>query len=217
MFLSLLQFRRDRKGETMPLDTSLQIAEEAGSALLHAVIPWAASPVLSYMTTASVSQKLLVLIIVCTVASFIIQFGMLTALQQSSCGGVKDFGGILKAAVIAAALTAGMTWLPTAVDWVRLTVAERFMVHHPIRSPVEQAVAAVVEKAATNVASLESAASVLENQGQVGGSRPITQADYDAQTLQETRWAMSYMAAFAGIFGIAIGGLHATDCPTPPV
>ena len=198
----------------MPLDTSLQIAEEAGSALLHAVIPWAASPILSYMTSAPVSQKLLVLVIVCTIASFIIQFGMLTALQQSSCGGVKDFGGILKATLIAAALTAGLTWLPTAVDWVRLTVSERFMVHHPIRSPVEQAVAAVVEKAATNVASLESAAAA-ETQ-QVGGSRPITQADYDEQTLQETRWAMSYMAAFAGIFGIAIGGLHATDCPTTP-
>jgi len=199
----------------MPLDTSLQIAEEAGSALLHAVIPWAASPILSYMTSSPLSQKLLVLVIICTIASFIIQFGMLTALQQSSCGGVKDFGGILKATLIAAALTAGLTWLPTAVDWVRLTVSERFMVHHPIRSPVEQAVAAVVEKAATNVATLESAAS--EKQGQVGGSRPITQADYDEQTLQETRWAMSYMAAFAGIFGIAIGGLHASDCPaTPP-
>lgn len=194
----------------MPLDTSLQIAEEAGSALLHAVIPWAASPVLLYMTSASLRQKLMVLVIVCTIASFIIQFGMLTALQQSSCGGVKDFGGILKATFIAAALTAGMTWLPTAVDWVRLTVSERFMVHHPIRLPVDQAVANVVEKAAMNVASLESSV-----QGQVGGSRPITQEDYDEQTLKETQWAMSYMAAFAGIFGIAIGGLHATNCPTP--
>ena len=201
----------------MPLDTSLQIAEEAGSALLHAVIPWAASPLLSYMTYVPLSQKLLFLIVICTIASFIIQFGMLTALQQSSCGGVKDFGGILKATLIAAALTAGMTWLPTAIDWVRLTVSERFMTHHPIRSPVDQAVADIVEKAATNVASLESAAtSVSESQKQVGGSRPITQADYDEQTLQETRWAMSYMAAFAGIFGIAIGGLHATNCPTPP-
>ena len=188
----------------MPLDTSLQIAEEAGSALLHAVLPWAASPVLSYMTTAPLSQKLMVLIIVCTIASFLIQFGMLTALQQVSCQGVRNFGGILKAAGIAALLTAAMTWLPTAVDWVRLTVSERVMVHHPILTPVQQAVSSIVEKAAVDVAVLES---------QTGGSRSITQAEYEEQTLQETRWAMSYMAAFAGIFGIAIGGLHATDCP----
>lgn len=188
----------------MPLDTSLQIAEEAGSALLHAVLPWAASPVLSYMTSAPLQQKFMVLIIVCTIASFLIQFGMLTALQQVSCQGVRNFGGILKAAGIAALLTAGMTWLPTAVDWVRLTVSERVMVHHPILTPVQQAVSSVVEKAAVDVATLES---------QTGGSRPITQAEYEEQHLQETRWAMSYMAAFAGIFGIAIGGLHATDCP----
>jgi predicted TIM-barrel enzyme len=188
----------------MPLDTSLQIAEEAGSALLHAVLPWAASPVLSYMTDASLKQKLMVLIVVCTIASFLIQFGMLTALQQVSCQGVQNFGGILKAATIAALLTAAMVWLPTTVDWVRLTVSERFMVHHPIQTPVQQAVSAVVEKAAVDVAGLES---------QTGGSRPITMAEYEEQTLQETRWAMSYMAAFAGIFGIAIGGLHATDCP----
>lgn len=192
----------------MPLDTSLQIAEEAGSALLHAVLPWAASPVLSYMTTAPLQQKLWTLIIVCTIASFLIQFGMLTALQQVSCQGVRNFGGILKAAGIAALLTAGMTWLPTAVDWVRLTVSERVMVHHPILTPVQQAVSSVVEKAAVNVATLESTAA-----SQTGGSRPITQAEYEEQQLQETRWAMSYMAAFAGIFGIAIGGLHATDCP----
>ena len=193
----------------MPLDTSLQIAEEAGSALLHAVLPWAASPVLSYMTGAPLSQKLWTLIIVCTIASFLIQFGMLTALQQVSCQGVRNFGGILKAAIIAALLTAGMTWLPTAVDWMRLTVSERVMVHHPILTPVQQAVSSVVEKAAVDVATLESAAAT----SQTGGSRPITQVEYEEQTLQETRWAMSYMAAFAGIFGIAIGGLHATDCP----
>lgn len=191
----------------MPLDTSLQIAEEAGSALLHAVLPWAASPVLAYMTTAPLQQKLMILVIVCTVASFLIQFGMLTALQQVSCQGVRNFGGILKAAGIAALLTAAMTWLPTAVDWVRLTVSERVMVHHPILTPVQHAVSSVVEKAAVDVATLESAGS------QKGGAQPITQADYEEQQLQETRWAMSYMAAFAGIFGIAIGGLHATDCP----
>lgn len=193
----------------MPLDTSLQIAEEAGSALLHAVLPWAASPVLTYMTGATLQQKLWTLIIVCTIASFLIQFGMLTALQQVSCQGVRNFGGILKAAIIAALLTAGMTWLPTAVDWMRLTVSERVMVHHPILTPVQQAVSSVVEKAAVNVAALESASATL----QTGGSRPITQSEYEEQTLQETRWAMSYMGAFAGIFGIAIGGLHATDCP----
>jgi ABC-type multidrug transport system fused ATPase/permease subunit len=192
----------------MPLDTSLQIAEEAGSALLHAVLPWAASPVLSYMTDAPLKQKLMVLIVVCTIASFLIQFGMLTVLQQVSCQGVQNFGGILKAATIAALLTAAMVWLPTTVDWVRLTVSERVMVHHPIQTPVQQAVSAVVEDAAVKVATLESAATQ-----QAGGSRPITLADYEEQTLQETRWAMSYMAAFAGIFGIAIGGLHATDCP----
>jgi hypothetical protein len=160
------------------------------------------------MTTAPLQQKFMVLIIVCTIASFLIQFGMLTALQQVSCQGVRNFGGILKAAGIAALLTAGMTWLPTAVDWVRLTVSERVMVHHPILTPVQQVVSSVVEKAAVDVATIESAAA-----SQTGGSRPITQAEYEEQQLQETRWAMSYMAAFAGIFGIAIGGLHATDCP----
>jgi hypothetical protein len=190
----------------MPLDTSLQIAEEAGSALLHAVLPWAASPILSYMTGAPIRQKLWTLIAVCTIASFLIQFGMLTALQQVSCQGVRNFGGIMKAAIISTLLTAAMLWLPTAVDWLRLTVSERVMIHHPILTPAQQAVSAVVEKAAVDVATIESTA-------QTGGSRSITPAEYEEQTLQETRWAMSYMAAFAGIFGIAIGGLHAADCP----
>ncbi|NDE16700.1 hypothetical protein EBZ80_17385 [bacterium] len=181
----------------------------AGSFIIHAAIPAAILLALESLGVPSAS-RMLWLIGALAAASFAIQFGLLTVLQQTSCSGVKEFGGVLQGAAVGALLTGAFAWLPTALPWLRLLISQIFMRHRPLATPGE---------AAAERATLEAAGAVRAAEGvsaetvPVAGGISLEKPAYDLQTFAELRFAVSYMAAFAGAYGTGIGSLWATRCP----
>ena len=193
----------------MPLNTDLLYGEMAGSFIIHAAIPAAILLALESLGV-SAGSRILWLVGALALASFVIQFGLLTVLQQTSCSGVKAFGGVAWGAAIGAVITGVFAWLPTALPWLRLLISQIFMRHRPLATPGE---------AAAERATLDAAAAVREAEGvsavaaaQTGGVS-LEKPAYDLQTFAELRYAVAYMSAFAGAYGTGIGSLWATRCP----
>lgn len=196
----------------MPLNTDLLYGEMAGSFIIHAAIPAAILLALESLGVPTAS-RMLWLIGALAAASFAIQFGLLTILQQTSCSGVKEFGGVLRGAATGALLTAGFAWLPTALPWLRLLISQIFMRHRPLATPGEAAAERATLDAADAVRAAEGvSAEMIAIVGQ-GGGVSLEKPAYDLQTFAELRFAVSYMAAFAGAYGTGIGSLWATRCP----
>ena len=193
----------------MPLNTDLLYGEMAGSFIIHAAVPAAILVGLESLGIASTS-RILWLVGLLVAASFLIQIGFLTILQQTSCSGVKQFGGVVTGAAIGAAITGGFAWLPTVIPWLRLLISQIFMRHLPLATPGELE---------AERATLAAAAAVRQAEGvteTTAGSFPglsLNKVAYDLQTFHELRYAVSYMSAFAGAYGTGIGSLWATVCP----
>jgi hypothetical protein len=196
----------------MPLNTDLLYGEMAGSFIIHAAVPAAVLVALESLGVAT-GSRILWLVGVLTAASFLIQVGLLTVLQQTSCSGVKQFGGVITGAAVGAAITGVFAWLPTALPWLRLLISQIFMRHRPLATPGELEAERATVAAATAVREAEGVpASASEGAGN-SGSLSLDKAAYDLQTFHELRYAVSYMSAFAGAYGTGIGSLWATVCP----
>jgi hypothetical protein len=196
----------------MPLNTDLLYGEMAGSFIIHAAIPAAILLALESLGV-PVGSRILWMIGALMVASFAIQFGLLTVLQQTSCSGVKEFGGVLWGAGVGALLTGGFAWLPTALPWLRLLISQIFMRHRPLATPGEAAAERATIEAARAVRLAEGVSAEQVVLTASSGGVSLEKPAYDLQTFAELRFAVSYMAAFAGAYGTGIGSLWATQCP----
>lgn len=187
----------------MALDTSLLYGLVAASAIAHATLAFVLYTVLKLSGSTAISTLQILLCVI----SFFVQFGLLTALQADTCGGVKDYGSVAKGALYSLAFVVGFTLLPIYVPYLREIVAWL----EPRPSPADAKIADILEKASMNV------------QGIVAGTGPATAAppevlavsleDYNKEVFLVTTKAVAFWSAFAGAYGIGVGSLVAAACP----
>ncbi len=206
----------------MPMDTNLFYGIMVGSAGLHAVIPLVVGVILG-MTTLSLQTKMIVMLVLIVVLSFLVQSGLLTALQANSCNGVKSYRNIFVGASIGSLITLIMAAVPIFIEPLRLVVSQIFVDHKPLLTPELARINQFVTKAAVDFSGLTGGDSsggedditdVTEPIVQQGGAA-LNPEQYESQTLRETQTATAYWTAFAGAYGIAIGSIMAaTTCPS---
>jgi hypothetical protein len=147
--------------------------------------------------------------------SFIINGGLLTVLHQLTCSGVKNVSGILKGAGVSAVLAVVMSALPYFIEPLRLVVSQMVMPHRYLAIPARIEAEETLKAAATRVHELGGSTTVAPDvptplAGEGVGSLPAE--DYAVQTFQEARVAASYLAAFAGAYGMALGAQWTSQC-----
>ncbi len=192
----------EREVHTMPLDTNLMYGEMVGSALIHVAIPIGIATMISSFTSIGTAYRILILLVLTSVFSFMVQFGLLTFLQSTSCEGVKTYRTIFTGSCVGAVLTLIFTALPAYFESLRLTVAQLFGEHKSLLTSEMARINDIVTTAGTEVGKI---------QGQVGGA--LSPEAYEQQTFQETVYGVSYWSAFAGAYGIGIGSMIAATCP----
>jgi hypothetical protein len=198
------------------MDTGVLYGEMAASFLLHLATPFTVGTLLSNFAVGSGTTRTTLLIIVgITVGvSVLIQMGLLTFLQAHSCGGVKNVSGIMAGTLVSAALTAFFSALPVFIEGLRLTISQVLVNHLPIFTP--QQFAAYQKILADSVALVKAggdAAGVqVPAEMEMIKKLGVTPEEYEEQTLKEGMIGMSYMAAFAGAYGIGIGSFKAAKC-----
>lgn len=188
----------------MALDTSLLYGLVIASAVAHAALAFA---IYVFMTLAGATGSGILQIVLCVV-SFIIQFGLLTALQANTCGGVKDYGSVVKGSVWSLLIVVGFTLIPVYIPYMRDIVA--WLAPRPTPADVE--VGRILEQAAINVQSAT---------GSINSTTKPTPPDvlttsletYQRDTFLATTKAIAFWAAFAGAYGIGVGSLVAAKCP----
>ena len=207
------------------MESSLLYGEMAGSALVHAAVPILVASVISMMPYTSLWRRTLTLFISVVVISFIVQLAFLVGLQMISCQGIKNYGILLSGALIGAVLTAAMIAFPTFIESMRLVVSQLFMNHKSLLTEKMAAIDAATTDAGLNVFRAEvkeandltavSATPDVQKGGAViiqRGGGPLTQEQYEHQTIKEMMIGSSYWAAFAGAYGVGIGSLIAVKC-----
>jgi hypothetical protein len=205
----------------MPLDTNLLYGEMAGSWLAHMAIPVAVSTLISMaFSTYTLRTRTLILVLLTTAISFLVQWGFLTFLQASSCNGVKDYKSITLGAVIATVITAGMTAIPAFIEPVRLAVSQLFGEHKPLLTAAAAKINKIVVETGVQVLAestgkpAEGAAAAVADTPE-DSEKQLASAilEYDNQTMKEIMYGVSYWSAFAGAYGVGIGSLIAAKCP----
>ena len=189
------------------MDSSLLYWDMAVSFLLHLAGPVAIATIFSGMLDSyPLTTRVWILIIGSMLYSFIINFCVLLFLQTTSCEGLKDAGGVAAGATISAALTGFFMWIPTIWEGLRLAISQIFVDHHSLMTAAEAAREGVVTDAAKRILEIPDTLPI-----QTGGKR-LTPEEYDGQTFNEIKTALSYMAAFAGAYGVGIGSRYAVKC-----
>ena len=191
----------------MPLDVNLLYGEMVASWIAHLAIPVAAGMAITIMPYMMPTTKVLALIALSILFSFVCQFIFLTVLQTNTCGGMKDYGGVTMGAMLCAAITGLMVAIPGFVEPMRLVVSQLFGDHKTLLTPELARMNDLIAKTSQDVMRAS-----LGPPMQKGGA--ITQEEYDAQTFQEITTGASYWAAFAGAYGVGLGSLLATKCPS---
>lgn len=197
----------------MPMDTGVLYGEMIGSWLLHLAIPVGISSALTTLLVGnggSTRMIIYVILALSLVASTLIQMGFLTFLQAYSCGGVKNFRGILAGTLVSVGITALFLFLPASIDGLRLTVSQLFIKHLPILTEHQREAESKIVRDAVSLDSgteppAEAVAALVKKIG-------LSPEEYEGQTLRETVTAMSYMSAFAGAYGVGVGSFYAAKC-----
>jgi hypothetical protein len=113
-------------------------------------------------------------------------------LQYQSCAGAFSMARVGKGAAIGTAITAAMAAIPIYSEGARRLVSELFIRHQPIQGVTEPPCATDCDKPPA----------------------PLELEAFRQQEFAEMRTGMSYWAAFAGAYGISIGGLFSATCGT---
>jgi len=194
----------------MPLDVNLLYGEMVASWIAHLAIPVGAGMLIGFMPYMIPTTKVITMIMLCMLFSFVCQFIFLVVLQTNTCGGMKDYGGVVMGAMLCAAITGAMVTIPGFVEPMRLVISQLFGDHKTLLTPELARMNNLIAKTSQDVlrASLGSPPAVVQ-----AGGAAITQDEYDVQTFQEITMGASYWAAFAGAYGIGLGSLLATKCP----
>jgi hypothetical protein len=191
------------------------------------VIPLIVGVILS-MTTLSLQMKMIVMLVLIVTLSFLVQSGLLTALQANSCNGVKSYRNIFVGASIGSLITLIMAAIPIFIEPLRLVVSQMFVDHMPLLTPELARINQFVAKAAVDFSEITGThesepVSLSPTPTPTPTPTPIVQTggavldpeQYESQTLRETQTAAAYWTAFAGAYGIAIGSIMAaTTCPS---
>jgi hypothetical protein len=197
----------------MAMDMYTLYGEAFASFLFHGALVFIVASLLTDFTGMSLYVAFAALM---AVGSFIINGGLLTALHQLTCAGVKNVTGILKGAGVSAGITAIMSILPFFIEPLRLVISQIVMTHRYLGIPARVEAEVALKDAASHIHTLEVSGGVVAAEvsaplsGEGVGSLPA--AAYALQTFQEARIAASYLAAFAGAYGMALGAQWTSDC-----
>jgi hypothetical protein len=202
----------------MPLDSALLYGEMAGSWLCHLAVPLVAGTAVTAIDGLTMSQKAIALLAITVVISFLVQFGFLVFLQQSACGGVKDYMRILKGAGVAMVITAIMVAIPLYWETGRLMISQLLVDHKTLLTPTEAMVNDTLVKNSTTI--INELGSETTSSVQRGGAATspvqrggaLTGPEYDAQTFTEMMYGAAYWSGFAGAYGIGAGSMISTKC-----
>lgn len=196
----------------MAMDMYTLYGEAAASFLFHGALVFLAA------TAAAPFKGAAFYVVFATtmaIGSFLINGGLLTVLHQLTCSGVKNVSGIFKGAGVSAALAVVMSVLPYFIEPLRLVISQMVMPHRYLAIPARLEAEEALKTAATRVHELGGDTTVAPEvraplAGEGVGSLPAD--DYATQTLQEARVAASYLAAFAGAYGMALGAQWTSQC-----
>lgn len=195
------------------MDTGVLYGEMLGSWLLHLAIPVGISSALTGLLVGnggSTQSIIYIILVLSLLVSILVQMGFLTFLQVYSCGGVKNFRGIIAGTLVSAGITALFLFLPASIEGLRLTVSQLFIKHLPILTEHQKEVEAkIISNAVSLVSTTDPSAEIVAELIKKIG---LTPEEYEGQTLKETVTAMSYMSAFAGAYGIGVGSFYAAKC-----
>lgn len=198
------------------MDMYALYGEALGSFLLHGALVFVVVSLLSSLD--SRVQFYIGFVVLMAAGSFVINGGLLTVLHQLTCSGVKNVAGILKGAGVSAAVTAVMSALPFFIEPLRLVVSQIVMPHRYLAIPARVEAESVLKEAATQVQELAASTGTLAPEARVSqsgeGVGSLPAAEYAIQTLQEARVAASYLSAFAGAYGMALGAQWSGQCKT---
>lgn len=188
----------------MPLDMNLMYGEMAGSAAIHGILPILFTVMYSFNTIDFTNlQYMLILLAFCTIMSFVVNFAFLTALQASTCDGVKNISSISAGAALGAIITTILVALPANMEWARLMVTSVFGMKHNIL---------LSEQDVKNQDILQGAAAKIFDVPDQGSVKQ-TQQTQVVQTRREIAVGSIYWMAFAGAYGIAAGSMiSASTC-----
>jgi hypothetical protein len=209
----------------MPLNTSLLASLTVTSFIAHAVAVVVVFFLLS-MTTKDVAafvvkktSILIVLALTVVIASFLTNFGLLTALQWNSCSAVKNVGAIVWNAAKPLLLVLGFAILPVQSEWLRLAISQitQFIPgmkpHLPLEMPKQVAINETVLTAGSKVLDIatgqESQPPFAPVKGEAG---VLDEASFNRQNFWEMSFACSYMAAFGGAIAFAWGSWDVVKC-----
>jgi hypothetical protein len=194
----------------MALDLNLLYGEMAVSAALHGMLPFIVFAMSQNLVVMTRYSYISILFVLCVVMSFIFQFGFLTALQQSTCNGVKDLGSIAKGAAVAALTTGVMLAIPVFVEPMRLMVTSLPVIGIPHLMRLDP-------KDAKNQTVIYGAAKEVTDS--VTPPNPVhtqpNELQIETQTRKEMAFGGAYWTAIAGAYGIGIGCMMATGSCGP--
>jgi hypothetical protein len=189
----------------MALDLNLLYGEMAVSALFHGMMPFIVFALSQNVLSMTRNSYIITLIVTCVILSFVFQFGFLTALQQSTCKGVKDIASIAKGSAMGALTTAIMLAIPVFVEPMRLMVTSLPIIgtaHNITLDPKDAKNQAVIFGAAKEVIGSPTPAAPIRTQP--------TDQELETQTRREMAMGGAYWSAVAGAYGVGIGCMYAT-------
>ncbi len=147
------------------------------------------------------------------VGTLVTNFLLLLAVHATTCSGVKDVLGVLKGASVSIPITVGMSILPFLIEPVRLLISQIVMTHKHLASKERIALENIaIDAAVATFGKTEGLPDTPAVQVESIDAESLPEKEYALQTLKEARLAASYLAAFAGVYGMAIGSLWTNDC-----
>ena len=186
----------------MALDTNLMYGLMAAAGIVHAGLPLLIYVVCRHIQT-DFFRGPIFLILVCIACSFVVQLGLLTTLQQSTCKGVTSFNNVLIGAGVAAAITGVMMAIPAFVEPMRLMVTSTFGLEHRLLLNEED-----VKKQEI----ILDAAKKIYGGTTTSQSVQPTQDEIGEQTRLETSLGGAFWLFFAGLYGVGAGTMFASSC-----
>jgi hypothetical protein len=114
-------------------------------------------------------------------------------LQYQSCPESFSVARLFKGAAVGTAIAAGAAAVPVYLEGPRRIVSELFFKHQPLMGVSG-------EQPTCQIACPK--------------PEPLTEEAYGQQVLAEMRIALAYWTAFAGAYGVSVGGLFSMNCGT---
>jgi len=187
----------------MPLDLNLMYGEMFASAILHGCLPFLVYIMVKDLVSMTRTSFIVVLVVACSIASFLLNMGLLTMIQANTCGGVNNFKTIAIGSFLGSLITAIMVLIPTYIEPMRLMISTFFLAHNIILDQKDALNQQVLLTTAQTVTGMPS---------QTQKTQP-TLNDIENQTRHEIAIGASYWLAAAGAYGVGIGTLWSgTSC-----